>query len=112
MSGKQNILYCHCAYARVIPKETKLEILKKLSDSGIPFEAVPDLCQWSAEKEPALKNFAEKDNLQILACYPRAVKWLFKAAQAPLNEETTEILNMRADEPQAIIDKCLSQYKE
>lgn len=108
----KNILYCHCAYARVIPKETKEEVLRKLSDANINFQAVPDLCQWSAEKEPGLREISEKGNLQIVACYPRAVKWLFRAAETPLNEQTTEILNMRADEPDVIVKKCLETNVE
>jgi len=44
--------------------------------------------------------------VRIAACFPRAVKWLFHAAKAPLPADATEILNMRvqsADEVSAAL---------
>jgi hypothetical protein len=78
------ILYCHCNYAQVVPKATKEAVLEKLCASGVNFEACADLCEMSARKDPALKRLSEGDSIKIAACYPRAVKWLFEAAGAPL----------------------------
>ncbi len=89
------ILYCHCAYAQVVPKEVKEDVLKRLCGSGAAFDAVADLCDMSARKDPALKKLVEGGDVTIVACYPRAVKWLFHAAGAPLPKEGVEILNMR-----------------
>jgi hypothetical protein len=99
----QKILYCNCTYAQVVPKEVKAAVLRKLCESGVAFEAVADLCEMSARRDPALKRLAEGP-VKIAACYPRAVKWLFSAAQAPLPTDEAEILNMRvsaADEIEA-----------
>jgi len=87
------ILYCHCAYAQVVPAETKTVVLEQLSASGIAFEAVPDLCEMSAKRDPGLAEIASGGGT-IVACYPRAVKWLFNAAGTPLPSDVT-ILNMR-----------------
>jgi hypothetical protein len=89
------ILYCNCTYAQVVPKEVKETVLRKLSASGVSFEAVADLCEMSARRDPALQRLARGENLKIAACYPRAVKWLFSAAKASLPPQGTEILNMR-----------------
>jgi hypothetical protein len=89
------ILYCHCQYAQVLPKEVKQAVLQKLCDSGQPFEAVPDLCELSARRDPALARLAAAGPLKISACFPRAVKWLFHAANAPLAQDQTEIVNLR-----------------
>jgi len=89
------ILYCHCAYAQVVPKEVKEDVLKRLCASGAAFDAVADLCDMSARKDPALKKLVESGDVKIVACYPRAVKWLFHAAGAPLPKDGVEILNMR-----------------
>jgi hypothetical protein len=94
-TDRRRVLYCHCAYARVVPAEVKQEVLGKLAASELPFEAVPDLCEMSARKDPRLKELAEGEPVQIVACYPRAVKWLFAAAGAALNEDQVEVLNMR-----------------
>ena len=92
------MLYCHCAYAKVVPEATKAEVLQRLSDSDIGFDAVPDLCEMSARRDPALANLAgggDTASLKIAACFPRAVKWLFHAAGTPLNEDRVEVVNMR-----------------
>lgn len=89
------ILYCHCSYAQVVPKDVKEEVLKRLCESGAAFDAVADLCDMSARKDPALKKLVEAGEVKIVACYPRAVKWLFHAAEAPLPKEGIEVLNMR-----------------
>ena len=89
------ILYCHCAHAQVVPKEVKTAVLQKLCDSQASFEAVGDLCEMSARRDPTLKELADAPAIKIAACYPRAVKWLFAAAGAPLPKEATEVINMR-----------------
>ncbi len=97
------ILYCNCSYAQVVPKEVKEEVLRKLSASGAAFDAVADLCDMSARKDPALKKLVESGDVKIVACYPRAVKWLFHAAEAPLPKEGVEILNMREQTAEQVL---------
>jgi hypothetical protein len=89
------ILYCHCTYAQVVPKAVKEAVLKKLCESGAAFEAVADLCEMSARKDPALKRLADGGAIKIAACHARAVKGLFNNAGAPLPKEGAEILDMR-----------------
>ena len=101
------ILYCRCAYAKVIAPDVKDEVLQRLARSGAIFEAVPDLCEMSARRDPALKRLAAEDGIRIAACYPRAVKWLFSAAQAPLTKDTVEILNMRVDSAGTVVERLL-----
>ena len=102
-----HILYCHCAYAQVVPKEVKEAVLRKLCDAGVSFEAVADLCEASARRDEALKRLADGGSIKIAACYPRAVKWLFASAQAPLPADGTEVLNMRTQTADEIVDSLL-----
>lgn len=104
MAGR--ILYCHCAYARVVPPEVKSEVLEKLAAAGVDFEAVPDLCEMSARRDARLIELSG-DMLKIAACYPRAVKWLFAAAGAPLPEGSVEIFNMRTEPAETIVRSIL-----
>lgn len=94
MSAPPRILFCNCTYAQVVPKEVKSGVLKKLCDAGVEFEAVADLCEMSARRDASLKQFTD-GSVKIAACFPRAVKWLFHQAGAPLPIDATEILNMR-----------------
>src|ERR1043165_1251814 len=89
------ILYCHCQYAQVVPPEVKQAVLRKLAESGVAFDAVAELCEMSARRDPSLKRLADGGAVKIAACFPRAVKWLFHAAQADLPIEAAEVLNMR-----------------
>ena len=96
MADKPRILFCHCNYAQVVPEEVKAGVLKSLCESGQAFEAVADLCEMSARRDPALKRLAAGEGpVKIAACYPRAVKWLFGAADASLQATQTEVVNMR-----------------
>jgi len=78
------ILYCRCAYAQVVPEAVKDEVLRGLSDSGCSFATVADLCEMSARKDPALADLVSQGPLQIVACYPRAVKWLLHNSGAAI----------------------------
>src|SRR2546422_49850 len=95
MTPPPHILYCNCTYAQVVPKEVKEAVLKKLCESGVAFDAVGDLCEMSARRDPSLKRLAEAGAVKIAACYPRAVKWLFHAAKADLPADAAEVRNMR-----------------
>lgn len=97
------ILYCHCQYAQVVPRETKEAVLRQLCDSGVAFEAVADLCEMAARRDPALQKLAQAGAVKIAACFPRAVKGLFHQAGADLIPERTEVLNMRT---QAAAEVC------
>lgn len=103
MSRPTRILYCNCTYAQVVPKEVKESVLRKLCESGTPFEAVADLCELSARHDPSLKRLSEGGSLRVAACYPRAVKWLFSAAEAPLSPEQTEVVNMRVGSAEEVV---------
>jgi hypothetical protein len=102
MTPQPRILYCNCTYAQVVPKEVKEAVLKKLCESGVAFDAVADLCEMSARRDPSLQRLAGAGAVKIAACYPRAVKWLFHAAQADLPVETTEVLNMRVQNAEEV----------
>jgi hypothetical protein len=98
------ILYCHCQYAQVVPAATKTAVLQHLCESGGAFDAVADLCEMSARKDPALARLAG-GTVKIAACFPRAIKGLFHNAAADLAPEQTEVLNMRTLTPAEIIER-------
>lgn len=99
------IIYCHCAYAQVVPKATKEAVLRALLDSGVAFDAVADLCEMSARRDPALKQISEAGGaVKIAACYPRAVQWLFAAAGTPLSGDPGAIVeNMRVEPAEKVV---------
>ena len=96
------ILYCDCAYSSLITDEAKVQIKEHLAGSGWRVEAVPDLCKLAAEQDKRLKRWAGEDDLVIVACYPRTVKWLFHYGKAALSEGV-RILNMREQRPEEVL---------
>lgn len=106
------VIYCHCAYAQVVPADVKQEVLRRLTESGVSFDGVADLCEMAARKDPWLGEVAEGGRAQIVACYPRAVTWLFSSAGAPLPKDGIQILNMRTDQADAIAAAVTSMSLE
>lgn len=102
----ETTVYCRCAYAEVVPSDVKDQVLRELIATGRPFEAVSDLCEMSARKDPRLAELAGKPNLRITACYPRAVRSLFQAVGAPLDERV-RIANMRTDPAEQVVELML-----
>jgi hypothetical protein len=105
------ILYCHCAYAKVLPPEVKTAVLNGLSEANVEFDAVPDLCQMAAQRDARLAELAALgpgEALRIAACYPRAVRWLFASAGAELPEHAVRVWNMRVETADAVMDGLLS----
>lgn len=102
------ILYCNCTYAQIIDPAVKAAVLRQLLDSGRSFEAVADLCEMSARKDPALKRLACGQGVKLAACFPRAVKWLFASTGAPLDPAKTEVLNMRELPADRVVERLLA----
>src|SRR5687767_6934978 len=100
------IIYCHCSYARVVPTETKTAVLEGLAAANVEFDAVPDLCEMAARRDPRLAELAANGPLRIAACYPRAVKWLFASAGVMIDEKTA-VCNMRTDPAGKVLQNML-----
>lgn len=98
------LLYCRCAYAQVVPEDVKNEVLAGLAEAGDAFQAVPDLCEMAARRDPQLAELAAAESpLRIAACWPRAVRGLFTQAGASLPKEGISIHNMRTDTAEAVL---------
>jgi hypothetical protein len=95
MSDEPRLVYCHCAYAQVIPNDVKQGVLQRLTESGVDFECVADLCEMSARRDPIIRELSQHPKARIAACFPRAVQGLFTAAGCPLPAMGVEIVNMR-----------------
>lgn len=112
MTTTPRLIYCHCAFAQVVPKAVKTGVLNRLCESGIQFRAVADLCELSARRDPELKQLVGTGPVKIAACYPRAVKGLFIAADAPLPQHGVEVHNMRVESADAVAEALLSPDTE
>jgi len=63
----------------------------------------------AAHKAPARARLTSLRDLRIVACYPRAVRWLCHGAGSPLPESRVEILNIRTDPAEAVVEGALRE---
>lgn len=105
MSKDTTILYCRCAYPHVIPQETAERLLGALESSGQDFNIISDMCFMAARQPDRLKALTQNKSLKILACFPRAVKWLFEWAGIDTND--VEFFNMRTTPPEELMKSLL-----
>jgi len=101
------ILYCHCAYARVVPLETKAAVLEGLVRRDVEFQAVPDLCEMAARGDRCLAELAVDGPIRIAACYPRAVKWLFASAGVDIGDADASVCNMRTESADQVLARLI-----
>ncbi|MEN6577626.1 MAG: hypothetical protein ABFD90_14875 [Phycisphaerales bacterium] len=101
-AGQQLVLLCKCAHYDIISRAAREEVLRLLSDGAAGVQVVADLCGLAANRDPRLQEWARTPSLAIIACFPRAIRWLFHAAGAPLSQERVRFFNMRTRSPEEI----------
>ncbi|MBN1673081.1 MAG: 4Fe-4S dicluster domain-containing protein [Kiritimatiellae bacterium] len=100
----QPILFCNCSNSDIIPARTKQRVLGALSGSSLEHVVVPDLCRAAARRSPALTALAQRaGGLTVVACHPRAVRWLLHAAGLAWDSARYRVLNMRTRSADAIM---------
>jgi len=96
------ILYCDCAYTELAPASAKARVREGLTAGGLAYTQVADLCELAARRDGRLAGWAAEPRLQIIACYPRAARWLFSAGGAPLRKDA-RIWNLRTQGAEEIV---------
>ncbi len=98
------VIYCDCKHTNYVKSDSKTLLLQGLSQKGLRVVTTHDLCGLAARKDPILKTWGQSDRLAIIACYPRAVTWLFELGGAPLrSDESVRLLNQRTLSAQEIL---------
>jgi NAD-dependent dihydropyrimidine dehydrogenase PreA subunit len=93
MDLNQKILFCGCVHYQMTPENVRREVLETLQAQGADVVVVPDLCRLAARREPLLQKTADDGPFTIVACYPRAVKWLLHSAG--IDNSNARYVNMR-----------------
>ncbi len=98
MTQGEHILYCDCAFYDLVSREDRRRAIDALKGSGISYSTVSDLCELCADGDERLHEWAKKQRLLIIACYPRAVRWLFDAAGVTFDPAHVDFFNLRLDD--------------
>ena len=96
-------IYCNCSYYNFISEKTRKSIFKALTACDFKFEAVSDLCLLAAKRDPIFKKWEKSEKIRIIACFPRAIRWLFHYGDFQLPPNNVEYFNMRTETPENII---------
>ncbi len=103
------ILFCSCSGRDFLPEEKKRAIADGLEKSGLKFTTVPDLCGMSAKNQSALKEIGDRGEKNVvIACYPRAVKWLFAMAGIEWDTGRMHVINARVENTERVIEQVQS----
>lgn len=103
LNGSELILACDCVHRNVIPAAVKQQVLDSLKAAGKQVTIVADLCGMAASKDPILRDLVSARNPIVLACHPRAVKWLLHAAGMDHLPVSLSILNLRTQSAGTIL---------
>jgi NAD-dependent dihydropyrimidine dehydrogenase PreA subunit len=100
-------LVLNCARYAVIPPAAKQQLRATLSHAGWDVEVIDDLCGLAATRDPRLQTWVQAPHLAVVACFPRALRWLFHAAGAPLVQDRVRFFNMRAQTAEEILRELM-----
>ncbi|MBP7052049.1 MAG: ferredoxin family protein [Phycisphaerae bacterium] len=106
-AGQQLVVVCNCVHYDIISRATREEVLRLLPESGAQVQVVADLCGLVANRDPHLQDWAARSSLSIVACFPRAVRWLFHAAGVSLSQEQVRFFNMRTQSADEIVKELM-----
>ncbi|MBE0535851.1 MAG: ferredoxin family protein [Phycisphaerae bacterium] len=102
MAESPDILICRCAHYHRIPEAVCDRIVQGLREAGASYEVVDDLCGL-ATNTGMLEPWARRDRLAVVACYPRAVRWLFHRAGVTLQMDRVRIFNGVTEAAEVIV---------
>lgn len=101
------VVFCNCSYSDIISDTVKTEVCIGLKDSGMDCLFIDDLCGAAALKNNSLDTIREYDKVSIVACFPRAAKWLLHAAGISLEGKDVQYFNMRNSDSKTILSAIL-----
>jgi Pyruvate/2-oxoacid:ferredoxin oxidoreductase delta subunit len=99
------VFMCECPCADVMPPERRRAMRAALEGAGVDFEA-GELCRLAAARDPRLPAWAAPGRV-IVACHPRAVRWLLHAGGAPEAAAGARVVDLRAAEAPAALAEVL-----
>lgn len=105
MINENRILVCRCSDCGIGSDTARKEVLEGLRKRGIPFSEVGDLCLLAANRDASLKTFSDNHPLTVVACHPRAVRWLLAAAGVTVTDDKLQILDLCDMSAQEILAK-------
>ncbi|MEN6309432.1 MAG: ferredoxin family protein [Anaerohalosphaeraceae bacterium] len=99
-----SVIFCQCKKAAIVPDAVRGALAEWFQHNSIACEVVEDLCGLAANHDERLSQWAQQDGLIVVACYERAVRWLFALAGADL-KNVVRVFNQRVQASQEILSQ-------
>lgn len=106
-TGRHTILFCRCVHRELTPRARVDALLTRLQQAGLPVVVVDDLCGTCTATPPAQLPIPADGALTVLACYPRAVRWLLHRAGLAVTPASLSVLNLRTQDDNAVLAALL-----
>ena len=108
MEKKSCILFCRCK-ANVVSSEKLDEISEGLKSFGTDVFELQDLCALTVNEKDVLNAIGQEfDQKIIVACYPRAIKNMFR--QSGIEFGDFEVLNFKELPAEQVLDNLEQKY--
>jgi heterodisulfide reductase subunit A-like polyferredoxin len=109
MVQKTCVIFCRCG-AGIINEEALNKLSKGLQQFEVSVFELRDLCAFTINEKDVLKTIAaEFQQKIIIACYPRAIKNMFRQADIDFGNFT--VLNFRELTPDTIFSKLKTDFQ-
>lgn len=95
------VVVCQCKNAGLVSTDVMDEAMEILQKTSAQVYCVDDMCALSARKDPLFEQWAQDDDVTVLACFPRAVKALFTHAgvKFPESAHTINLREIKGSDP-------------
>jgi NAD-dependent dihydropyrimidine dehydrogenase PreA subunit len=103
MAETAPILFCKCIHRDLFPPGVRERVFSGLVATGRPVTVVDDLCELAANQDASLRTLFAGPTPTVVACYPRAVRWLLHLGGVEIASAPLRVLNMRAETADAIL---------
>ena len=100
MSAKR-VLLCECKVNRVLPPEAIQRAMASLRRRDVDLVIAEDLCGLAARNDPSLRELL-KEPLSVLACHPRAVKYLLRRMVCACGANRIELRDLREEDASSL----------
>lgn len=109
MVQKSCVIFCRCG-AGIIQEDTLNKLSEGLRQFEISVFELRDLCAFTVNEKDVLKSIAAEFQQKIvIACYPRAIKNMFRQAGIDFGDFT--VLNFRELTPDVIFSTLKNDFK-
>lgn len=103
------ILYCKCERNDQTSFSSSDQISEFLAVSGLEYVEVADFCEHVASSSSLIEELEKKSSLTVIACFPRALEWLFYAAGIGIEDKNVTYFNLREQDADTIIGELKKQ---